>query len=72
MFGYVIDLSGFRSQMRRVADAQWRRFAGLAFMIVAMAAIEYDEFIAPEMSRLSDTWGGVATDLGRKLTSFTL
>jgi hypothetical protein len=70
MFG--IALADLRVALRRVADAQVRMWAGLAFMVVAMAAIEYDEVIAPEMTRLSDAWGSAATDFSRKLASFTL
>ncbi|GIK49963.1 MAG: hypothetical protein KJZ75_02010 [Hyphomonadaceae bacterium] len=72
MFGYVIDLSGVRSWLRDFADAQWRMLGGLAFMIIAIAAIQYDELVAPEVSRLSDSWSSAATDFSRKLASFTL
>lgn len=72
MFGYVIDLSGVRSWLRDFADAQWRMLGGLAFMIIAIAAIQYDELVAPEVSRLSDSWSSPATDFSRKLASFTL
>lgn len=72
MFGYVIDLSGVRSLAQRVLDAQWRTYAGLAFMALAMVAIQYDEIIAPEVTRISDAMGGVAADFNRRLASFTL
>jgi uncharacterized membrane protein len=72
MFGYAIDLGEVRRILRGVLDAQWRTFAGLVFMALAMAAIEYDEFIAPEVSRISDGWSTVATDFSRRLASFTL
>lgn len=72
MFGYVIDLSGVKSWLHDFADAQWRTLGGLAFMIIAMAAIQYDELVAPEMNRLSDSWSTAATDFSRKLASFTL
>lgn len=72
MFGYVIDLSSVRASMRRVADAQWRMLGGLAFMIIAMAAIQYDELIAPEVHRLSDGFATATTDFRSKLASFTL
>ena len=71
MFGFVIDLSGVRTSLRRVADAQWRMLGGLAFMVIAMAAIQYDELIAPEVHRLSDGWSTAATDFRSKLASFT-
>ena len=72
MFGYVIDLSGVKSWLREMGDAHWRALGGLAFMIIAMAAIQYDEHIAPEVSRISDGWSTAATDFSRKVASFTL
>jgi len=70
MFGSI--LSDVKQQMRGVWDAQMRIFGGLAFMALAMAAIQYDEIIAPELSRVSDSWSTAATDFSKKLTSFTL
>lgn len=72
MFGYVIDLSGVKQKLRRVMDANWRRLGGVIFVILAMVSIQYDEHVAPEVSRLSDGWSTVATDFGRRLASFTL
>lgn len=72
MFGYVIDLSEVKAAAQRLVDANYRVFAGLAFMVLAMASIQYDEFIAPEMARLSDGWSTAATDFSKRLTSFTL
>lgn len=70
MFGHVV--ADLKLGARRAFDTQWRAMAGLAFMCLAMAAIQYDEIIAPEVARLSDGWSSVATDLGRKLSGFTL
>lgn len=70
MFGF--DLNELKSEMSRVFDAHLRALAGLAFMALALAAIEYEEVIAPEMSRLSDGWSHAAEGFSRKLTSFTL
>ncbi|MBC7767305.1 MAG: hypothetical protein H7124_00810 [Phycisphaerales bacterium] len=72
MFGYNIDLSGVKSRLRVLANAQWRMLGGLAFMILAMAAIQYDELVAPEVNRLSDGWSTAATDFRSRLASFTL
>jgi hypothetical protein len=41
-------------------------------MLMAMAAIQYDEQIAQEVNRLSDGWTSVATDFSRWLASLTL
>jgi hypothetical protein len=72
MFRYFFDLTEVKQRLRRLRDAQWRAFAGLAFMALAMAAIQYEEIIAPELSRLSDGWSTAATDFSRRLASFTL
>ena len=61
-----------RQTLLKLYETQFRMWAGLAFMLAAMAAIEYDEIIAPEMNRISDAWGSVATDFSRRLASFTL
>jgi hypothetical protein len=53
-------------------DAQFRLWAGMAFMVLAMASIQYDERIAPGVGRISDAWNTAASDLGRSLASFTL
>ena len=71
MFGYLFDLNEAKQGLGRLFDAQWRVLAGAAFMALAMAAIEYEEVIAPEVARLSGGWSTVA-DFSRKLTSFTL
>jgi hypothetical protein len=71
MFSYLIDFSDVKRRLKRLFDAHWRGLAGVAFMALAMAAIEYDEIIAPEVNRLSDGWSTVA-DFSRRLTSFTL
>jgi hypothetical protein len=70
MFGYV--LSELRRRLRGLFDTPMRLLAGAAFMTLAMAAIEYDEYIAPGVSRLSDAWTMAATDFSRKLAGFTL
>lgn len=72
MFGYVIDLSGVKQKLRRAMDANWRALGGAAFVILAMVSIQYDEHVAPEVSRLSDGWSTVAMDFSKKLSSFTL
>lgn len=57
--------------LRRAVDAPWRALAGTAFTVLAMAAIQYDERIAPGVDRISDGWSAVS-EFSRKLTSFTL
>jgi hypothetical protein len=70
MFG--LDLNDLREGVRSVFDAQVRVWAGLAFMALAMVAIQYDEVVAPKVHGLSDGIGSVATDMSRRLSSFTL
>jgi hypothetical protein len=67
----VFRLGGVGQLLRRALDAPWRAMAGIAFVVMAMAAIQYDEKIAPGVDRLSDGWSSVA-DFSRRLTSFTL
>ncbi|MEZ6023799.1 MAG: hypothetical protein R3C16_10400 [Hyphomonadaceae bacterium] len=72
MFGYQFELSGVKVRMRSVFDAQWRLLAGFAFMFLAMAAIQYEEQIAPEVTRITSGLDAVTADFRTKLTSFTL
>ena len=57
--------------MRRALDAPLGALAGMAFTVMAMAAIQYEERIAPGVDRLSNGWSSVS-EFSRKLTSFTL
>jgi hypothetical protein len=70
MFG--LDFNDIREGVRSAFDAQVRVWAGIAFMLMAMAAIQYDEIVAPKVHGLSDGIGSVATDMSRRLASFTL
>ncbi|MGD9966795.1 MAG: hypothetical protein AB7T59_09765 [Hyphomonadaceae bacterium] len=69
---FKIALIELKHTLRNLLDAQWRVFAGAAFMILAMAAIQYEERLAPELNRLNDGVSHAATDFSRKLASFTL
>jgi|CXWL01.1.fsa_nt_gi hypothetical protein len=61
-----------KQHLRAAADVVFYAGASAAFMLMAMFAIQYDELIAPEMHRVSDAWGLVATDFGRKLASLSI
>ena len=61
-----------RATLRSLFDRQFRLWAGMAFMALAMASIQYDENIAPGVGRISDAWNAATSDLGRTLASFTL
>ncbi len=65
-------LSDMKQGMRSIWNAQYRVFAGLAFMALAMVAIQYDEVLAPKVTGLSDGFGAIASDMGRRITSLTL
>ena len=70
MFGF--SLSGLKEHVLATIDAQLRILVGVGFVAMAMAAIEYDEIIAPSVSKISGAWGSVASDLGRKVSSLAL
>jgi len=72
MFSFVIDLKEAKQSWKRAFDAHWRGLAGAVFMLLATAAIEYEEYIVPEVTRFSDGWSTAATDFSRRLASFTL
>lgn len=61
-----------RATLRSLFDTQFRLWAGMAFMTLALASIQYDEIIAPGVGRISDAWNSATSDLGRTLASFTL
>lgn len=61
-----------KTTLRSLCDTQVRLWAGMAFMALAMAAIQYDEIIAPSVGRISDAFSSATSDLGRTLASFTL
>ncbi len=66
MFGEV------KATLRSLFNTQFRLWAGMAFMTLALASIQYDEIIAPGVGRITDAWNSAATDLGRSLAGFTL
>lgn len=65
----VIEL---KQTLRSVFDTQLRQWAGIGFMLLAMATIQYEERLAPELTRLNDGFSHVATDFSKKLAGFTL
>lgn len=65
-------IDDMKTTLRSLFDRQFRLWAGMAFMTLALASIQYDEIIAPGVGRISDAWNSATTDLGRTLASFTL
>ncbi|MBL8537644.1 MAG: hypothetical protein JNM59_09615 [Hyphomonadaceae bacterium] len=56
-------LTELKTQSRALLNAQWRVLAGAAFVAVALAAIAYDEAVAPHFDR----WSQIAADFARKV-----
>ncbi len=70
MFGFAL------AEMKQHASERWDRVfrfcLGAAFVVLAMASIQYDEHVAPGVERVSDAWSMAATDFSRRLSSLTL
>ena len=69
---FKIAFIELKQSFRSVFDAHWRGLAGAAFMVMAIATIQYQERLAPELTRLNDGFSHAATDFSKKLASFTL
>ena len=65
-------LGDLKRHLRELRDAQVRFWAGAAFVMLAMASIQYEEVIAPGVSRVGDTLSGVTADFRTRLSSFSL
>lgn len=63
--------SAARKRTRAVADRVFHAIAGLAFTLLAMCAIQYEEVVSPEFARVSAAWGDAAMTVGRKLAELT-
>ncbi len=70
MFGLI--LNDMKEALQSALDAPLRLCVGFAFALMAMVAIQYDEIVAPKVHGFSDGIGSVATDMSRRLSSFTL
>jgi hypothetical protein len=69
--GHVM-IDDLKAMLRSLGDRQFRLWAGMAFVALATMSIQYDEFIAPGVGRISDALNSATSDLGRTLASFTL
>lgn len=67
-----VMIDDLKATLQSLFDRQFRLWAGMAFMALAMASIQYDENIAPSVGRITDAWSSATSDLGRTLASFTL
>lgn len=64
-------LSDLKQRLRTFRDAQYRFWAGAAFVVLAMASIQYEEVIAPGVSRVSDALSGATADFRTRLTGLS-
>lgn len=69
MIAIKFDWTDVKHQTRHMVSAHFARMAGVAFAALAMVSIEYEEVIAPSLSRVSDAWSSVTIDIGRKVVS---
>lgn len=69
---FAIHASDLKSKLLHLFDTQFRLWAGGAFVALALVAIQYEEVIAPTLGEISQGLDAMASDFGRKLTSFTL
>jgi len=67
-----VMIDDVKATLRSLCDRQFRLWAGMAFMALAMASIQYDEIIAPGVGRISEALNAATADLGRSLAGFTL
>ena len=68
MIGLALDFSDAREALDRAINAHLRNWIGAAFVALAMLSIQYQEVIAPNVSRISDAWSSTAA----KLTNLSL
>lgn len=62
---------GLSSLLRHALDAARTSgsvLASIAFVALAIAAIQYDETVAPKFSSIADNCAALITDVGRRLT----
>lgn len=68
----MFAFSATKQRLRAISAHMFHGCAGVAFMLMAMFAIQYEEFVAPELARVTDAWGTAATEAGKRLMSFSL
>jgi hypothetical protein len=68
MIGLALGLRDLRERLANSVNNHLRAWAGAAFVALAMLSIQYEEVIAPSVSRISDVWSSTAA----KLTNLSL
>jgi hypothetical protein len=61
-------LGDVRETFTNLFNAHLRTWVGAAFVAVAMLAIQYEEVVAPNVSRISNAWSAATA----KLTNLSL
>ncbi|HVV32845.1 MAG TPA: hypothetical protein VHC73_06430 [Vitreimonas sp.] len=64
----ALGFGDVRETLANVFNTHLRWWAGAAFVALAMLSIQYEEVIAPGVSRISDAW----TSTTAKLTNLSL
>ena len=72
MFGFAIDLHDLREHFHGLVAAQARTWVGAAFVAAAMFSIQYEEVLAPHVTRISDAWNATTADISRRIAGFSL
>ena len=68
MIGLALDFSDAREAFNNLISTHLRTWIGAAFVALAMLSIQYEEVIAPNVSRISDAWSSTTA----KLTNLSL
>lgn len=63
---WLIDLPEWRARWRDVTLTLVSTCLGAVFVAMAVVSIEYDETIAPGLSRLTEGWASTAADLTKR------
>lgn len=63
MIGLALDLSDAREALSNVFNQHLRTWIGAAFVALAMLSIQYEEVIAPNVSRITDAFSSTTAKL---------
>lgn len=64
---FALAISDVRETLTNLLNNHLRWWAGAAFVALAMLSIQYEEVIAPSVSRISDAWSSTAAKLNLNL-----
>jgi hypothetical protein len=63
---WQIDLHEWRARWRDATHAVLNTCLGAVFVAMAVATIQYEENIAPNLDRLSQGWSSVTADISKR------